>query len=177
MNGEIKIRRADLKDAEILAKIGWQSFDEAFADHPKNHPDDMRVYMNDAFSVETIASDLLDEKTVYLIAELDGEAAGYAKIKLDARETGVSGKSLLEVCRLYALDKFIGKGIGKNLMLAILKIAEETERDTIWLGVWECNFRAQKFYEKFGFEKCGEHVFQLGNDPQIDWILQKQLIT
>jgi hypothetical protein len=89
MNGEIKIRRADLKDAEILAKIGWQSFDEAFADHPKNHPDDMRVYMNDAFSVETIASDLLDEKTVYLIAELDGEAAGYAKIKLDARETGV----------------------------------------------------------------------------------------
>jgi ribosomal protein S18 acetylase RimI-like enzyme len=171
----LNIRQATIKDAETLSSIGWQSFDEAFADHPKNHPDDMHAYMNDAFSEATIKSDLLDEKTIYLIAELDGEAAGYAKIKLDAREEGVSGERLLELCRLYALAKFIGKGVGKNLMLEIFKIAEETSRDTVWLGVWEYNFRAQKFYEKFGFEKCGEHVFQLGSDPQIDWLLQKKI--
>ncbi len=171
----LNIRRASAEDAETLSRIGWQSFDEAFADHPKNHPDDMRVYMNEAFSVETIAGELAEAKTVYLIAESDGEAAGYAKIKLDAREEGVSGERVLELCRLYALDKFIGKGIGKNLMIKVFKIAEETERDTVWLGVWEYNFRAQKFYEKFGFEKCGEHVFQLGSDSQIDWILQKRL--
>ena len=171
----LQIRRASTEDAETLARIGWQSFDEAFTDHPKNHPDDMRVYMNEAFSVETIKSDLTDAKTVYLIAEIGGEAAGYAKIKLDARETGISGEKTLELCRLYALDEFIGKGVGKNLMLEIFKIAEETERDTVWLGVWEYNFRAQKFYEKFGFEKCGEHVFQLGSDPQIDWVFQKKL--
>ena len=137
----------------------------------------MRVYMNEAFSVATMASELADAKTVYLIAEMGDEAAGYAKIKLDARETGVSGERLLELCRLYALDRFIGKGVGKNLMLEIFKIAEETERDTVWLGVWEYNYRAQEFYRKFGFEKCGEHVFQLGSDPQIDWILEKQLTT
>jgi ribosomal protein S18 acetylase RimI-like enzyme len=131
--------------------------------------------MNEAFSVETILSDLLNAKTVYLIAELNGEAAGYAKIKLDAREQGVSGERTLELCRLYALDEFIGKGVGKNLMLEIFKIAEETGRDTVWLGVWEYNFRAQEFYRKFGFEKCGEHVFQLGNDPQIDWLMQKKV--
>lgn len=171
----LQIRQANIEDAETLARIGWQSFDEAFADHPKNHPDDMRVYMNDAFSEATIKSDLLDEKTVYLIAELDGAAAGYAKIKLDAREEGISGEKTLELCRLYALDKFIGKGVGKNLMLEIFKIAEETRRDTVWLGVWEYNYRAQEFYRKFGFEKCGEHVFQLGNDPQIDWLMQKNI--
>ncbi len=170
-----KIRLAEIEDAELLAKIGWQAFDEAFADHPANHPDDMRIYMNEAFSARTIANELQDEKTVYLLAEIEDEAAGYAKLKFDSREDCVASGKTLELCRLYALDKFIGKGIGKSLMLDFLKIAAEKNCDVAWLGVWEFNFRAQKFYEKFGFEKCGEHVFQLGNDPQIDWVMQKKI--
>jgi ribosomal protein S18 acetylase RimI-like enzyme len=43
--------------------------------------------------------------------------------------------------------------------------------DKVWLGVWENNPRALAFYQKFGFNKVGHHVFQLGNDPQHDWIL------
>lgn len=172
---DLVLRKANLEDAEILAKIGWQSFDEAFSDHPENHPDDMKIYMDEAFSVETISKDLRDEKTVYLIAEADGEAAGYVKMKFDVREDCIEGEKTLELCRLYALDKFIGKGIGKSLMLEFFKLAEETHRDTVWLGVWEYNYRAQEFYKKFGFEKCGEHVFQLGRDPQTDWVLQKKI--
>lgn len=171
----LTIRQAKIEDAEILAKIGWQSFDEAFSEHPKNHPDDMRVYMNEAFSIETISEDLRDEKTVYLITEFENESAGYAKLKFDVREDCIRGENPVELCRLYALDKFIGKGIGKSLMLEFLKIAEEKNCGVAWLGVWEFNYRAQEFYKKFGFEKCGEHIFQLGSDPQIDWIFQKSI--
>ncbi len=171
----MKIRQANLEDAKVLAEIGWQSFDQAFANNQKNHPDDMRIYMNQAFSPETLEEDLQDEKTIYLAAEFGGELVGYAKIQFDAREDCVSGEKVLELCRLYALDKFIGKGVGKSLMLEIFKIAGEKNYDTIWLGVWEFNFRAQEFYRKFGFDKCGEHIFQLGSDPQIDWIMQKKL--
>ncbi len=171
----LKIRRANAADAEVLARIGWQSFDEAFADHPANHPDDMRVYMNEAFSVRAIESDLAEAKTVYLIAEIDGEAAGYAKIKFDSREDCIAGEKTIELCRLYALDKFIGKGVGKNLMLKFFELAAENHRETAWLGVWEFNYRAQEFYRKFGFEKCGEHVFQLGSDPQTDWVMQRKI--
>lgn len=174
-SNEIKVRRAEAQDAAILAKIGWQSFDEAFSDHPENHPDDMRVYMNEAFSETAISNDLQEEKTIYLIAEYEGEAAGYAKLKLDTREDCISGENPIELCRLYALDKFIGKGIGKSLMLEFFEIAKKEQRDTAWLGVWEFNYRAQDFYKKFGFEKCGEHVFQLGSDPQIDWVMQKRV--
>lgn len=175
MSSEIKIRLATAEDAEILAKIGWQSFDEAFADHPKNHPEDMRIYMEEAFSAETISADLEDEKTVYLIAEFENEIAGYAKLKFDTREDCVSGDKTVELCRLYALDKFIGKGIGKTLMLEFFRLAKDRNCNTAWLGVWEYNYRAQEFYKKFGFEKCGEHVFQLGRDPQIDWVLQRKV--
>jgi diamine N-acetyltransferase len=173
----LTVRKANLADAEILAKVGWQSFYEAFAEHPKNHPDDMKIYMDEAFSVEKLQKELSETGAVFFVVELENEIVGYAKLQQNSREDCVSGKNPLELNRLYALDKHIGKGIGKALMLKCLEFAATNNHDTFWLGVWEFNFRAQKFYEKFGFEKCGEHVFQLGNDPQIDWIMQKELST
>ena len=171
----LQIRKADRTDAEELARVGRRSFEEAFAEHPANHPDDMKIYMDEAFAPSTIRADLADPRTVYLVAEADGEMAGYAKVKFDAREDCIDAERPLELCRLYALDKFIGRGVGRALMLEVFRLAEGADRDAIWLGVWEFNYRAQKFYEKFGFAKCGEHVFQLGTDPQTDWVLEKKV--
>ena len=100
---------------------------------------------------------------------------GYAKVKRNSTEPCVSGENPLELCRLYSLNEYIGKGIGKSLMLQCLDFAAESGHDYMWLGVWEYNFRAQEFYKKFGFEKCGEHVFQLGNDPQTDWVFERKI--
>ncbi len=175
MDLTVIIRTANLTDADVLAKIGLQSFNEAFAGHPKNHPDDMKIYTDEAFSVESLRKELTDNDAIFFVAELENEIVGYAKLQQNSREDCVTGENPLELNRLYALDKYIGKGIGKALMLKCLEFAETNNHDTFWLGVWEFNFRAQKFYEKFGFEKCGEHVFQLGSDPQIDWIMQRQI--
>ena len=170
------IRFATIEDAEILAVIGRKSFYDAFAEHPANHPDDMKIYMDEAFSPETIAEDLRETDTVHFIAEIKNKAVGYAKLKLNSCEDCVSpSQKPIELCRLYSLNEYIGKGIGKALMSKCLEYAEENGNDVFWLGVWEYNFRAQKFYEKFGFEKCGEHIFQLGTDPQTDWVLQKRI--
>ncbi len=171
----MEIRRASINDAEVLAQIGWQSFKEAFAGHPKNHPDDMKIYMDEAFSVENLQKELSDADAIFFVAELENEIAGYAKLQQNSREECVGGENPLELNRLYALDRHIGKGVGKALMLKCSEFAQANLHDVFWLGVWEFNFRAQKFYEKFGFEKCGEHVFQLGSDPQIDWIMQRQV--
>lgn len=171
----VKIRQATIADAELLSEIARQSFNEAFADNPKNHPEDMKAYMDEAFSLETISSELVEKDTIYLIAEFENEVAGYAKIRLNSREDCISEGTAIELCRLYALEKFIGKGVGKSLMQTLFKISEENEFDIVWLGVWEFNYRAQDFYKKWGFEKVGEHVFQLGNDPQIDWVMERKV--
>lgn len=175
METVLKIRFADANDAETLARIAWKSFYDAFADNPKNAPEDMKAYMDEAFSEAAIAEDLADKDAVYFVAELAGKMVGYAKLKHNSREECVSGEQPIELCRLYSLSDYIGKGIGKSLMLKCLEFAEDEKHDVMWLGVWEFNFRAQDFYKKFGFEKCGEHVFQLGSDPQIDWVLQKRI--
>ncbi len=171
----MNIRLATIQDAEVLAKIGRQSFYEAFANHPKNHPDDMKIYMDEAFSVETISAELSEKDAVWFVAEVENEVVGYAKLKTNSREHIITGENPIELCRLYNLQKFIGQGIGKALMLKCLEFAKENGHDTFWLGVWEYNYNAQKFYTKFGLEKCGEHIFQLGTDPQTDWLMQLRL--
>jgi hypothetical protein len=54
----VEIRKATIEDAPVLASVGWQSFDEAFGEHPKNHPDDMKLYRAEYFSRERIEADL-----------------------------------------------------------------------------------------------------------------------
>jgi ribosomal protein S18 acetylase RimI-like enzyme len=173
---EFNIRKASLKDAVTIANVAKLAFYQAFAEHPANSPDDMKAYTDKAFAVETISEDLKDKSVHYFVAELDGEIIGYAKIKQDAKIDCVKANAPIEICRLYLLEEYTGKGFGAKLMQHCLGFAKKNGHDVVWLGVWEYNYRAQKFYQKFGFKRVGEHIFQLGNDPQIDWILQKEIV-
>ena len=171
----IEIRHASADDAKVLTDLAYTTFWDAFAHHPKNAPDDLHHYMRQAFNVEQITAELGDEKSIFLIAEIEGEPAGYAKIIIDALEPGITGERLVELNRLYSHQQFLGKGIGQALMNACLTRAKEENRDVMWLGVWEYNPRAQRFYEKNGFRVVGSHVFQLGEDAQTDLLMQREL--
>ena len=56
-------------------------------------------------------------------------------------------------------------------MDAVFDATCELGRETLWLGVWEHNARAIRFYEKCGFRDAGSHPFLLGNDLQTDRIM------
>jgi ribosomal protein S18 acetylase RimI-like enzyme len=49
----------------------------------------------------------------------------------------------------------------------------DSKKTLVWLGVWEFNPRAIKFYTRYGFKKVGVHPFVLGNDVQNDWLMAK----
>jgi diamine N-acetyltransferase len=172
---DLQIRLATNEDVETLTEMARKSFYDTFHDHPKNAPEDMQSYMDEAFTVEAYAAELADKDSIFFVAEIENEIVGYAKLKQNSREEEISGENPIELVRLYASHDFIGKGIGKSLMLKCLEFAKEMGHDIIWLGVWEYNHLAQKFYTKFGFAKCGEHIFQLGTDPQTDWLMQRSV--
>ncbi len=169
------IRIAERSDAVLLAELAWTTFHDAFHEHPKNAPEDMAEYMSTAFSVKRLEEELADPNAVFLIAEIDGRPAGYAKLLFGYFEEPVKADRPVELCRLYSATEFIGKGIGRSLMEVCLGIARERGSDVMWLGVWEFNPRAQRFYEKHGFRVVGEHIFKLGSDPQTDLLMQLEL--
>ena len=172
---EIQIRPATIDDAKALTDLAYTTFWDAFAHHPKNAPADLNHYMRQAFNFEQISAELEDERSIFLIAEIDGEPAGYAKIIVGAIEEGITATRPIELNRLYSHQQFLGKGIGQALMDACFERARTDGHDVMWLGVWEFNPRAQRFYEKNGFRVVGSHVFQLGEDPQTDLLMQKEL--
>lgn len=172
---EIKIRQSTSDDAKLLTDLSYTTFWDAFAHHPKNAPDDLAHYMRQAFSIEQISAELADKRSIFLIGEIDEKAAGYAKLVIDNIEPGITAQKPVELSRLYSHQEYIGKGVGQNLMDACFERARVENRDVMWLGVWEYNPRAQRFYEKNGFRVVGKHTFQLGSDPQTDLLMQKEL--
>lgn len=81
----------------------------------------------------------------------------------------------IELQRLYVGLESHGRGIGKMLMSEAERSARVMGYETVWLGVWEENVRAQGMYRKLGYQRIGEHVFDVGGDIQTDWILVKKL--
>ena len=171
----ISIRHAELGDAKLLTDLSYTTFWDAFAHHPKNAPDDLAHYMRQAFSLEQITAELAEPDSIFLIAEIDGKPAGYAKLIIGSIEEGITAAKPIELARLYSHQEHLGKGVGQNLMDACFDLAQKGDHDVMWLGVWEYNPRAQRFYEKNGFRQVGRHTFQLGSDPQTDFLMQKEI--
>ncbi|MEO7674790.1 MAG: GNAT family N-acetyltransferase [Pyrinomonadaceae bacterium] len=175
MSNQILIRKATAEDAKSLTDLAYTTFWDAFAAHPKNAPDDLNHYMRQAFSLEQITAEFTDEKSIFLLAEIEGELAGYSKLIIDNIEPGITARLPVELSRLYSQQIFLGKGVGQTLMDACFERAKNDGRDVMWLGVWEFNPRAQRFYEKNGFRVVGSHTFLLGSDPQTDLLMQREM--
>lgn len=175
MSDQILIRQAALADAKLLTDLSYTTFWDAFAHHPKNAPDDLAHYMRQAFNMEQIAAELAEPSSIFLIADLDGKPAGYAKLIVGSIEDGVTAMRPIELSRLYSHQEYLGCGVGQNLMDACFEYAKSHDHDVIWLGVWEYNPRAQRFYDKNGFREVGKHTFQLGSDPQTDLLMQREI--
>ncbi len=169
------MRRAKIEDAEMLTDLAFKTFWDAFHAHPKNAPDDLDAYMGAAFNLQQISKELADPNSIFLVAEIEGRDVGYAKLLIDNIEPGITAKRPIELSRLYSRQEFLGKGVGQKLMDECFAIAKNLNCDVMWLGVWEYNPRARKFYEKQGFVEVGKHIFQLGSDPQTDNLMQKSL--
>jgi ribosomal protein S18 acetylase RimI-like enzyme len=168
------IRRASAADAALLADLGARTFVETFA--ADNTPEDMSAYLAASFGQHQQAAELAEPDSFFLIAEVEGTAAGYARMDgAAAPPSGVTKNKPIELVRLYVSQEWLGRGIGASLMHACLSEATQQGYCAIWLGVWEHNLRARAFYRKWNFHEVGTHVFQLGNDSQTDILMQRFL--
>jgi len=102
-----------------------------------------------------------------------GAPMGYLTLNTESREDCVSGVKPIELQRLYVRRVAHGTGIAAALMRHALSTAAAHGFETIWLGVWERNPRAQAFYRKYGFEQVGGHTFMMGEEAQLDLIFTR----
>ncbi|MFV8325375.1 GNAT family N-acetyltransferase [Flavobacterium sp. ZS1P14] len=165
-----EIRKATLSDLEAIQNISTQTFIETFA--AVNTPENIANYITESFNSERLTAELNNINSHFYLATIGNEILGYLKINFGEAQTETINKNALEIHRIYVSQAFHGKNIGQLLIDEVKKIAQQTGVDYIWLGVWEENHRALRFYSKNGFLEFDKHVFTLGNEEQTDLLMQ-----
>lgn len=106
---------------------------------------------------------------------MNGQLVGYFKLNEHDAQTDIKTEESLELERIYVVKEFQGMQIGRLMLQKAIELAVEKGKRYIWLGVWEKNFNAIRFYQKYNFKKFATHSYFIGNDEQMDWLLRLEL--
>lgn len=165
---EVKV--ADLKDLHQFAKA---CFVDTYAS--QNTAENMILYLRDEFSEERILQLLTDSEIKFFFVKLESKVVGYIQLNWGKAQSETLDSSL-EIARIYVEKGFQGRRIGALLLKQAYDLGKVLGLDWLWLGVWEKNTKAINFYQKNGFQIFDQHVFKLGNDEQLDWMMRRPLI-
>ncbi|GGG93200.1 GNAT family N-acetyltransferase [Pedobacter zeae] len=174
MEQQITIERVNVAEVKKLQEIGRFTFFEAFAE--VNTEQNMSNYLENHFSEEQLENELNNRDSQFYFARVKEKVIAYLKINLgEAQNEKID--DALEIERIYVLKAFHGKGVAQALYQKAIDIAHQMQLGKVWLGVWEENYRALRFYEKNGFTAFGKHAFWLGDDEQTDLLMKKELAS
>ena len=166
----MKIRKINIDDLEALRNLSIQTFKETFEE--VNTEEDMQKYLLENLSIEKLNSELENPNSEFYFAENNDEILGYLKLNFKDAQTEKLEENHFEIERIYVLKAFLGQKIGQILFNKAIEIGREKNLEYVWLGVWEENHRAIRFYGKNGFEIFGKHDFVLGEDVQTDLLMK-----
>jgi diamine N-acetyltransferase len=169
----MEIIKATSDDVYKLQKISVKTFSDAFA--KDNTPENLKSFLDFAYSINKLSQELFNPESEFYFAKTDGKIVGYIKLNFGAAQTEIADSNSVEVERIYVEQELHGAGVGKALLDKAIAIAQQRQADYIWLGVWEKNPKAIRFYEKNGFVTYGSHKFMIGEDNQTDILMKLQL--
>lgn len=173
MDYTIQIKPVSINDATTLLELSRKTFFDAFLHN--NNAADMDAYALTAFTLPKFEQELNNPNSSFFFALVDGVIAGYLKLNYSTAQTELQDPEALEIERIYILNDFQGRQIGKQLIDFSIQAAVQKNLKFIWLGVWEHNTKAISFYKNKGFEQFGSHSFMLGSDEQTDILMRKEL--
>ena len=168
-----KITRVTIDELKELQSIGKQTFFETFAEN--NTAENIQQYLEEAFSLERLENECKSEDSEFYFVWWHTKIVGYLKLNTGMSQTELKDEKAIEIERIYVLKEFHGKKIGQIVYDWAHTIALQKNANYIWLGVWEKNERAIRFYEKNGFVAFDQHIFRVGEEEQTDLMMKKVL--
>lgn len=120
-------------------------------------------YMIDTFYNEVALKNLIEKKghIFYLAQHENGEFIGFVSYEINCEPNKT------KIHKIYVLPETQGKGIGKQFIELVQKIAIENQQKGLFLNVNKYN-KARFFYEKIGFQITKEEVIDIGNGYVMD---------
>ena len=167
----ISLEKIVLSQLNELHDISIQTFEETFAN--QNTSENMQWYFENAMNIDCIRKELLHPNSYFYWATHQNQTIGYLKLNFnEAQSEMVLNNEAFEIERIYIKNEFQGNGFGSELFTLALRLGSEKGYKKLWLGVWEHNQKALAFYKRKGLVPFDQHLFQLGDDPQTDILMQ-----
>jgi GNAT superfamily N-acetyltransferase len=160
------LRKAAPADAHALSAFASRAFWDTYRDIDDPHA--IATYVAEHLCPRALAAVIGDCTSVTLLAEVGSILAGYAILSRSQPPSCVVGSDPIELSRFYLGATFIGCGYGRELMHAVHAQARQLGARTLWLGVYDRNARAVRFYERSGMTKVGGKEFLFGSQVYID---------
>ncbi len=126
-----------------------------------------KVCFSDPWSYDSIASELVNPLSYWLVAEVDGVVAGY-----------VGSQSVLDAADMMNIavsPDYRRRGIGRALVNELVAHLSKNNVIALLLEVRLSNLAAITLYEKMGFEQVGRRPNYYRNPREDALILRKEL--
>ncbi|WP_319507732.1 GNAT family N-acetyltransferase [uncultured Methanolobus sp.] len=174
MENHLRVEQADLSHVSFLSEFGKESFMEAYK---VTLPiEELRAYVDDAFSKKLIKNEMESSEALYLICKnAAGEICGYAKFLNSEVPDCVADNNVIELQRLYVKNVSKGKGVGKLLSGNGESIFKKKGFNIVWLRVWDGNVAAQNVYMKWGYIFCGKDWYKVGKEKRKVLVMMKHI--
>lgn len=156
-----------------LQSLSLQTFTEAFTEG--NTEENMKQYLAESFSSEKLLEELNNPDSEFYFVMDNQHPAGYLKLNFNNAQTELKETHGIEIERIYVLQQYQGKKVGKLLLNLALQIAKNKKATYLWLGVWERNTKAIEFYKRNGFVQFDTHPFVFGKEIQTDLMMKLEL--
>ena len=173
MHSPVTIEVVLPSNAEELLFLSRKTFYDAF-EH-LNNKNDFEAYTSVAFTHQKLLSEIENPHSQFYFALIEDEKVGYIKLNYASAQTEFRNENAVEIERIYVSATYQGKKIGNQLLDFAINKASDEKLQYIWLGVWEHNLAAQRFYERNGFKAFSTHKFCVGKDEQTDILMRKDL--
>ena len=135
----------------------------------------MKAYTDQAYNRDQLLSELMDARSEHYFICQGETKAGFLKLNLAGVQSDIRDPQSLEIQRIYIDAGFQNKGLGAILLDFAKERAKAMRLQYIWLGVWEKNPKAIRFYERHGFTIFGSHQFIMGDEVQTDILMKFNL--
>lgn len=169
----VTYRDATIADAAALAEISRETFVATFgALYPVA---DLKHFLAHAYGADIQAAELADPQTRHRLAECEGALIGFAKMGAFKLPCDTDGRRAAELHRLYLIADAKAQGVSDTLMDWTIAQARAMAAQDLYLGVYQGNARAQRFYTRFGFEIVGEYQFAVGSIRDPEYIMRRRL--
>jgi GNAT superfamily N-acetyltransferase len=132
-------------------------------------------HVAERFDDAQLRAELADPLRTVLAVMHAGHWVAYAVLRSGSAPVELTGRHPVEMERFYVDRAWHGGGVAAPLMAAGLDAARQQGCEVAWLGVWEQNSRAIRFYTRCGFADVGRTTYLFDGHAENDVVMATPL--